>query len=200
MHPISKELGDRLVTRMCKEHQLPRETAEAILRETLVFLNMVGTNPTCPSTPSALVDIGWHTFILYTREYAAYCDAVCGEFIHHCPTDTPELEAVAVGSDATVEFMAANGIVYDPQLWGIARFCDARGGGGNDGCKSEVAVNKECDDRCGSPRCEAPSCASDKAQPTYDFGDLLQYQMAGADCDDGRGNCKSCGGGFGKCS
>ncbi|MFO0862779.1 MAG: hypothetical protein U0516_03585 [Candidatus Saccharibacteria bacterium] len=179
MQPISKELGDRIIARMCKEHQLPRETAEAILRETLVFLNMVGTNPACPSTPSALVDIGWHTFILYTREYAAYCNAVCGEFIHHCPTDTPELEAVAVSSEATVEFMAANGIVYDPQLWGTALFCDVRGGGGNDGCKSEVAAN---------------------TQPPYDFGDLLQYQMAGADCDDGRGNCKSCGGGFGKCS
>jgi len=192
--PLNQQTSDRLVARMCKEHQLPRETAEAILRETLVFLNMVGNNPTCPSTPSALVDVGWHTFILYTREYAAYCEAVCGEFIHHCPTDTPELEAVAVGSNSTVEFMAANGIVYDPQLWGTATdcsecdgtcdrggrgkaqaaFCDARGGGGNDGGKG--------------------------VQPAYDFGDLLQYQMAGADCDDGRGNCNSCGGGFGKCS
>jgi hypothetical protein len=33
-----------------------------------------------------IIDAMWHTFVLFTREYAEYCDEVFGRFIHHVPT------------------------------------------------------------------------------------------------------------------
>lgn len=32
-----------------------------------------------------IIDEMWHTFILITKEYAAFCDHYFGEFIHHIP-------------------------------------------------------------------------------------------------------------------
>jgi hypothetical protein len=38
-------------------------------------------------TPAlTIIDQMWHTFVLFTREYDAYCHAVYGRFIHHHPT------------------------------------------------------------------------------------------------------------------
>jgi hypothetical protein len=37
------------------------------------------------SMPSMLVDDMWHEFLLHTRDYAAFCDAAVGKFLHHEP-------------------------------------------------------------------------------------------------------------------
>src|SRR4051794_8423998 len=35
--------------------------------------------------PSVVVDDLWHELVLHTREYAAFCDAAFGRFLHHVP-------------------------------------------------------------------------------------------------------------------
>ncbi|MDQ4102848.1 MAG: hypothetical protein M3186_03765 [Actinomycetota bacterium] len=35
--------------------------------------------------PSRLADDMWHEFLLHTHDYAAFCDMVCGRFLHHQP-------------------------------------------------------------------------------------------------------------------
>ena len=111
--------SDRIIARMQKDYGLSYDDASAIMQDTIVFLNMVGNNPGCPSSPSPLVDIGWHTFILYTREYTEYCQSICGEYIHHRPNDTPELRAITKPIAATVDFMTSNGIAFNPDLWEV---------------------------------------------------------------------------------
>ncbi|MBL1434434.1 hypothetical protein COB87_002625 [Candidatus Wolfebacteria bacterium] len=37
--------------------------------------------------PTKALDIGWHAFILFTREYSKFCLRYCGWFIHHEPVD-----------------------------------------------------------------------------------------------------------------
>ncbi len=44
------------------------------------------------SMPSQVVDDLWHEFILYTRQYEAFCKSAFGAFMHHTP-------AVVMGSD-----------------------------------------------------------------------------------------------------
>ena len=36
--------------------------------------------------PSIAVDGAWHEFILFTRDYAQFCDRGLGRFLHHTPT------------------------------------------------------------------------------------------------------------------
>jgi hypothetical protein len=43
-------------------------------------------SPTLP-TPRA-VDQLWHVFLLYTRDYMAFCDILGEGFIHHVPTES----------------------------------------------------------------------------------------------------------------
>lgn len=40
--------------------------------------------------PSQAVDEAWHEFILFTREYAAFCHGVMGRFVHHVPAEAME--------------------------------------------------------------------------------------------------------------
>src|SRR5262245_45645941 len=35
--------------------------------------------------PSKVADDLWHEFILFTREYKAFCEAAFGNFLHHTP-------------------------------------------------------------------------------------------------------------------
>ena len=165
--PLETETSNRIIARMRQDYGLSQNDASAIMQETLVFLNMVGRNPGCPSSPSPLVDIGWHTFILYTREYTEYCHKVCGSYIHHRPTDTAELRADAKPVQATVDFMSSNGIVYNPELW-------------------DSGPN-HCDDRCSSH--PDRHCDSGESHPR-----TAALVMAGADCDNGQGGCEGWGG------
>jgi hypothetical protein len=37
--------------------------------------------------PSQVVDVAWHEFILFTRNYEAFCSRSLGRFLHHTPTE-----------------------------------------------------------------------------------------------------------------
>ncbi|TRX53064.1 hypothetical protein FNH22_21380 [Fulvivirga sp. M361] len=38
-------------------------------------------------TPSLMVDLAWHEFILFTKAYERFCRIELGSFIHHTPDD-----------------------------------------------------------------------------------------------------------------
>ena len=37
--------------------------------------------------PSEIVDVAWHEFLLFTREYQMFCKKGIGKFLHHTPTE-----------------------------------------------------------------------------------------------------------------
>ncbi|MDB4884191.1 MAG: hypothetical protein JWL95_2957 [Gemmatimonadetes bacterium] len=64
------------------------------LRRYLLLCSKLDRGGTLP-TPKVL-DRMWHVFLLHTREYAAFCDALGYGFIHHVPSEEtqPRLEAL----------------------------------------------------------------------------------------------------------
>lgn len=79
-HPV-------FIKRYCKEQNLDEKTAEMHFTELKKFLIVCRTNiGKVRSTPSRKVDEAWHLFILFTRDYAAFCEKYLGQFIHHKPT------------------------------------------------------------------------------------------------------------------
>lgn len=68
-----------------------------------------------------LVDIGWHTFLLHTRDYAEFCDRIAGRFIHHEPEDGSEWPTTpttgAVPLTRAVEAITSAGYQIDRPLW-----------------------------------------------------------------------------------
>lgn len=83
-----------LVDRIGKEMSLPAGEAQALFKDILQFLYVCGTHQSKrnPFYPPRLIDEAWHTFLLFTREYDAFCRFHFGVFIHHSPV-TPSNRA-----------------------------------------------------------------------------------------------------------
>ncbi|MFK7934334.1 MAG: hypothetical protein AB8G22_12550 [Saprospiraceae bacterium] len=75
---------------------IPREEAELIYQDCLRFLWLLAkkdeerkSDPTVPDVVITkgmrIIDEMWHSFILYTEYYVAFCDKYLGEFKHHPP-------------------------------------------------------------------------------------------------------------------
>lgn len=134
---ISPQLWDRLTGRIVKDHpEHSPEMADRILDQTLIFLYLSAIDPDHRHTPSDAVDVGWHTFLLYTREYAEFCERVAGRFLHHAPSDVPGAARATGGVAATVAALRARHLPVDETLWvhavGNSDFCDDKcSDGGN---------------------------------------------------------------------
>jgi hypothetical protein len=70
-------------------------TVEAATRQ---WFRLAARNPKARlAMPSVVVDDLWHEFVLHTREYAEFCDAALGRFLHHTP-ETAMSPAGAAGN------------------------------------------------------------------------------------------------------
>jgi hypothetical protein len=145
---ISGRLFDRLAARITVEHGFPRILAERIMEQALAFLAASATHSGASLVPCELVDIGWHTFILYTRDYAEFCQRMASRFIHHVPheSDTPgdTIQQAAVRT-RTLAAITSAGYVVDVELWasGAAKCdpdkCSASGVDGNENTETQVS-------------------------------------------------------------
>ncbi len=97
---VSDKLWERLVGRVVKDEGVERLVAEQIVDAGLGFVKLIADHPGHSFAPSPMVDIGWHTLILYTRHYAALCQQLAGRFIHHEPNDDPDNPSTAGGPRA----------------------------------------------------------------------------------------------------
>lgn len=70
---ISGRLFGRLAARIAADHKIEHAMAERIVEQALAFLAATATAAATskPLSPSEPVDIGWHTFLLYTRSTPA---------------------------------------------------------------------------------------------------------------------------------
>jgi hypothetical protein len=73
---------DKLVAQGLME---TREQAEALFLEVKRYLLLSDHLQTALPMSSALVDAAWHQFVLFTREYEAFCVSHFGELCHHVP-------------------------------------------------------------------------------------------------------------------
>jgi hypothetical protein len=149
---ISDQLWERLVSRIVKDENMERPLAGRIINEALGFLRLCATEPDDHYSPSPLVDIGWHTFILYTREYSAFCQELGGRFIHHVPSDEESVDYGSGNTARTVAALKKRGLVVDELLW-VNTKCDCCGAGCS-ACSGGNAVMKvDCSSYCSGDSC-----------------------------------------------
>ncbi|MEU2763188.1 hypothetical protein [Streptomyces sp. NPDC007094] len=116
---VTAEVMERLAARIAKDHpgtDLP--TARRIIGQAAGFLAASATLPGSELSPSKAVDVGWHTFILHTVDYAEFCERVAGRFIHHVPTlDAETEERSSATRTRTLDAITAAGYRIDHDLW-----------------------------------------------------------------------------------
>lgn len=93
-----------VVARFCKENAIPKKEAEIVFKDMLRFLWLswlAHSWKNKPSIPKVQVGMGdsffvvdemWHTFVLYTKEYAEFSERYFGYFMHHDPKPTLQSE------------------------------------------------------------------------------------------------------------
>ncbi|THV33921.1 glycine-rich domain-containing protein [Glycomyces buryatensis] len=130
---IPDEVFAKLVTRIEAEHHFDADMAARCVDQAAAYLAACASS-TAPLSPSMAADIGWHMFILHTRDYADFCEQVAGRFIHHVPHDEPaeqsteDVQAILDRSSAAIR---KAGYQVDTELW------RADGGAGKcNGCHS----------------------------------------------------------------
>jgi hypothetical protein len=99
LNKILKYENEEIIAKFVKNFGIPKSTAKVIFKDMLRFLYLsqreeyltkVKKKKDVPSVAMLewflVVDEMWHTFVLYTSEYAAFCNKYFGEFINHIPT------------------------------------------------------------------------------------------------------------------
>lgn len=165
----------RLRARISKENVVSLEYAGRIMDQALAFLAACARTSR-PLAPSETVDIGWHTFILYTHEYAEFCERISGSFIHHVPNDSDETGDVPLVDmmRRTTDAIRAAGFVVD----------DRR----TDGCRGRDGFPGQ------RPELRFPGNAPDRARPLLRQGrpDWHTASAGAADGSTGRGPAELC--------
>lgn len=86
LRPLEKVLeykNEAVVDRYEDKLGLSRKDAEQLFVDTLTFLWLSSTAGAIAPPPR--VDDGWHEFLMFTEDYAAFCQKYFGQMIHHCP-------------------------------------------------------------------------------------------------------------------
>lgn len=99
------------IRRYCKEQHASASEAEEIFQEMLKFLFL--SYRAAFDSPQGFgcvvtneiekLDWMWHTFLLYTRDYAEFCERFFGYFLDHMPADDDEDEGAAKAVSAQDE-------------------------------------------------------------------------------------------------
>jgi hypothetical protein len=78
-------LTDRLEKLVARDTSWNKEKTEHAVDKYFEFLKKCRDNPDTIIEPTELVDKVWHTAILDTRNYVAFCNDYFGYYLHHTP-------------------------------------------------------------------------------------------------------------------
>jgi hypothetical protein len=90
-----------VIKRLARDKRIRVRSARKRFAEMLKFLDVCADSSVTVSPPPR-VDDAWHTFILFTRDYADYCDRRFGRFIHHEPTEAKDPDAYRTAKEEVI--------------------------------------------------------------------------------------------------
>lgn len=134
---VPPEVFDHLARHFAAVKEVTVPYAEKALGQFLVFLKAHADSRTddpkfgmlLPGgesyrvVPTTTVDAVWHTALQDTEPYAAACEAIAGEFVHHRPIVTREIED-GTAKKYTMRALEKTGFTIDMEFWdGAAESC-----------------------------------------------------------------------------
>lgn len=86
--------NQKVVTVLMEKEKISRTEAELLFSDTVKFLFLCSTSEMSLS-PTDKLDIGWHHFILNTKEYMKFCTEHLNKYIHHSPFTAQDKQELA---------------------------------------------------------------------------------------------------------
>jgi hypothetical protein len=80
---------DGVVQRYAIDHGVPVDVARRRFDAFKQFMLVCAAKPG-PKVTSTVIDGVWHSFLLFTKDYRAFCEQYLGRFINHEPFETPQ--------------------------------------------------------------------------------------------------------------
>jgi hypothetical protein len=107
-----------VVRRYAREQHVTPEQAEEAFRETLKWLYLCARGIKEDFACAMTADIGWldemwHTFVLFTIDYADFCERYFGFFLHHVPNEAEDNAPVPDETALRERLERQYGLVYD---------------------------------------------------------------------------------------
>ncbi|MGI5408750.1 hypothetical protein ACQEV9_18390 [Streptomyces chartreusis] len=119
---VTPELFAQLTDFCAEEYGQEPCVAERVIDQALAMCHTMGVTQSGDTmAPSQQVDAGWHTFMLHTEAYAAWCQESFGYFLHHQPNSKVRTRGLMTN---TVDKIRAQGFEVDEGLWGTAADCN----------------------------------------------------------------------------
>lgn len=121
IHEVQSYALPSVVQRYQMKLGLGEEAALQLFEDTKLFLFLCAKSR-APLSPNEILDFGWHEFLLFTQDYAAFCKEHFGFFIHHRPHKPGDESAHGEGWERTRNMAK---LVFEGQLssnWGVPSF------------------------------------------------------------------------------
>jgi hypothetical protein len=97
LEQVRRYTNEAVVLRFLETWDLPRAEADELFDQMLKWLWLGATLTVrgdrlgmAISQSTKLIDEMWHTFVLFSRDYVAFCDRHFGFYLHHDPTPQSE--------------------------------------------------------------------------------------------------------------
>lgn len=116
---------DRLLERFCKDTGETRDYALTCFVALKQFMIVCALKPGYKVT-SDPIDQMWHTFLLFTKDYRAFCEEYLGKFINHEPFE----QAYPSAYVETRTFAKTYFGKLDDELWSLEAKADCSSGCG----------------------------------------------------------------------
>ena len=144
--------------------------------------------------PSEVVDVFWHEFLLFTREYQLFCKRGIGRFLHHTPTEAMKSKTSAQEGIKRAWRLACAKEGIDPKnpkklplLFGIDKMLKIKGGFNYQlNCQSQLGSSTG--GYCATDIGCSSGCSGDSGASCG--GDSSSFSDSGSSS-----SCSSCGGG-----
>ncbi len=104
---------DFMIEKFCQDYGHSEEEARSLFEDVKRFL-LLGSIVDASPAPAYWIDMMWHAFILFTKDYAEFCSK-CGGFIHHRPL--PQTSAAQPPLDPTLTLMSTVYGELDEKNW-----------------------------------------------------------------------------------
>ena len=145
--------------------------------------------------PSEIVDVFWHEFLLFTREYQQFCQKGIGRFLHHTPTEAMKTPTSAQeGIKRAWRLACAKESIYPkspiklPLLFAIDKKLKIKGGFSYQlNCKGNPSSShsSSCGGYCATDIGCTSGCGGDSGSSSSDGGGFF----GGGDSSCGGGGC-----------